>query len=304
MKVVVFGASGFIGQNVIDGLIANNIDFIATGKRKRNTIFPKPKVDYRTVDILDYDAVCKVLSSTDVVIHLASSPMGDSFRRAKYNMDVNIGGTLNVLEATRKYGCRKIIFASTIQLFDEILYEPVDEKHYCAPKTPYGVSKLACEHYLRVYQQLYGIDYIIFRLCNVYGPHQYPESGALIPRIFDHLINNKELTIYGDGTSKRDYIYVRDVVEFLIQAMKKNNVWNATFNLGTGKSTTILDVIKIASELLAIEPKLVFKPPRANELRNFTVSIQKLIDAFECKPNTTLNSGLMETFKWLESIRR
>ena len=298
MVVVVFGAAGFIGRNVVNKLREKNVEFIATDIAENPF---KKNVNYVRADILDSESVREVVGKANVVMHLAASPLLTSIERPKLNMKINIEGTLNILEASRNFNVDKVVFSSASSIVGDVKYNPVDEEHPGVPKTPYAVAKKACEDYLRVYKDIFDLDYLIFRFFNVYGPWQYTESGALIPKIYVHLSQGKTFNIYGDGTATRDYVYVEDVADFCYEALRKD-VRNEIVNLGTGKATSIIKLVDLASEILEVEPKLVYKPERAGEISNFVADTTKLERLFGRKPSTLLREGLKRTFKWLESV--
>jgi len=297
MVVVIFGAAGFIGRNVVNKLREKNVELIATDIAKNPF---KEDVNYIQADILDSESVREVVRKADVVMHLAASPLLPSIERPKLNMKVNIEGTLNILEASRDFNIDKVIFSSASSVVGDVKYNPVDEEHPCVPKTPYAVAKKACENYLRVYKDIFDLNYLIFRFFNVYGPWQYPESGALIPIIYVRLSQGKVFNIYGDGTATRDYVYVDDVADFCYLALR-TDVKNDVVNLGTGKATSILKLVNLASEILGVEPKLVYKPERPGEISNFVADVTKLERLFNRRPSTSIEEGLKKAFEWLKT---
>lgn len=297
MIAAVFGAAGFIGKNVVNKLQEKNVDLIATDIAENPF---RRNVNYVRADILDSESVRKVIGKANVVMHLAASPLLTSIEKPKLNMKINIEGTLNILEASRDFNINKVIFSSASSVVGDVRYNPVDEEHPCLPKTPYGVTKKACEDYLRVFKGVFDLDYLIFRFFNVYGPWQYPESGAIIPKVYECLSRGKTFHIHGDGTATRDYVYVEDIADFCFDALRKD-IRNDTVNLGTGKATSIIELVNSASNILEVEPKLVYKPERVGEISNFVADTTKLQKLFGRKPSIPLREGLEHTFKWLES---
>ena len=296
MKVAVFGASGFVGMNVIEALKNTSIEVIASDLNA-----PKIQdVDFIKADLLDYEQVAAVVKSADVIVHLAASSLPVSIQNPKMNARINIEGTLNIMDAAREYSIKKIIFSSASSLVGEVKYNPVDEKHPCIPRTPYAVSKYAVEQYLRVYRDLYHLNYLIFRFFNVYGPWQFPESKAVIPMVYNKLKTEGSFTVFGDGTQCRDFIYVEDIAQFFVKAIQ-NNVTNEILNMGTGRATTIKEIVKISGKLLKINPKINYLPPRAGEIDNFVADMTKLKHLFGETPATTLDIGLEKTFRWLDN---
>ncbi len=291
-----FGAAGFVGRNMVEKLVEENLDFVASDIRK-NDIFKG--VNFVKADILNFDEVCKVVEGVDYIIHLAASPLKVSLEKPKLNMKINVGGTLNILDAARKFDVNKIIFSSASSIYGDVKYSPVDEKHPCTPKTPYAVAKYMCENYLRVYQEVYGLDYFTFRFFNVYGSWQYPETGALIPSVFKKISANEEIVIHGDGSATRDFIYVGDVVNFFIKVIERD-IRNQTVNLGTGKGTSIREIVDICGEIAGRKPDIVHLPQRKGEISNFSADTTKLKEIFGAVPELGVEEGLKHTFEWIK----
>lgn len=298
MRVAIFGASGFVGRNIVETFKRGNIGVVASdlkGLELKNVKFIK-------ADILDPNAVTKVVKDADVIIHLAASSLPTSLKNPLLDARINIEGTLNILDAAREHGVDGIIFSSASSLVGDVKYNPVDENHPRTPRTPYGIAKLACEHYLRVYYELYGLNYLIFRFFNIYGHWQYPKSGALVPMIYKKLTTTGSFDVFGDGSQTRDFVFVEDVTEFYLKALK-SRIKNEIVNLGTGRATSIKEIVKISGELLGIEPKINYLPPRSGEIGNFVADTTKLKRLFGYVPQTSLRSGLRKTYEWLKEIR-
>jgi len=294
MKATVIGASGFVGQNLVEALANTDWEITAADLTERK--FPKG-VRFVKANILNFESIYDALEGADVVVHLAASNLTTSLRNPRFNVEGNIGGTMSILEAIRKHDIRKIIFSSASSVYGIPQYIPVDEKHPYRPTTVYGVCKYSCEHFLRVYHELYDIDYFIFRFTNVYGPKQYTASRGLIPNVLKKLINKEPITIYGDGSQTRDFVYAGDIAEFVFRALE-DDVKNDTVNLGSGKDTSIMDIVKISSEFVGTEPKIDFKPQESGERKNFTADLTKLKQLFGKTPQTEIREGLKKTYEW------
>jgi UDP-glucose 4-epimerase len=296
MKVVVFGASGFVGRNIVHHLGKSKIEFLATD------VVESPfdnEINYRKIDILDYENVRSVIEGYDVVIHLAASPLHVSLKNPRLNMKINIEGTLNILDASREFKVDKIVFSSASSVIGEVVQNPVDESHQCVPKTPYATAKKSCEDYFRIYHDLFGVKNVVFRFFNVFGPWQFPESGALVPLIYSNLVSRKPFTIYGDGSATRDFIFVDIVADYILRSIKKD-VESEIVNLGSGTPTTIMELIDLSSKILELEPIIKFKPKRAGEIDNFFADTSKLERLFGNLPSSSINTYLQNTFLWLE----
>ena len=297
MKVAVFGASGFVGLNVIDAFAKAGHEVIASDIRKADQI----TTEFVPADLLKYEEVEAVVRGADAVIHLAASPLPFSLENPKVNARINIEGSLNILDAAKASEIKKVIFSSASSIVGEVRYNPVDEEHPCTPKTPYGVAKYAMEHYLRVYQELYGLDYLVFRFYNVYGPWQYPESRAVIPMVYQRLKADGSFNVFGDGSQTRDFIYVGDIADLFVRSIT-SDVKNEVVNMGTGKATTVKEIVAIMGDILGIDPTINYQPPRPGEIENFTADPSKLYRLFGEYRFTPLDEGLQQTVSWLDTV--
>ena len=290
MKVLILGSEGFVGKNLVDGLNSHEIlsaDLLESSNHKNYTQF----------DITDYSNVEKTVNDIDVVIDLAVHTLLSSLDSTIKNAKVNIIGLLNVLEACRKNEIKKIIFTSASSLLGIPKSTKVNENHPATPKTAYGLTKLTSEHYLRLYNELYGLNYVIFRFFNIYGPFQ---KNGLIPTLYNKIINGESLTIFGQGNQIRDYVYIKDVIPFFEKAISSNIGDNTIFNMGTGVGTSIKDVMVLIAKILDIKPKIDYQPERQGEIGNFVADTSLLKSTFRTIPRTTINEGLKNTIFWLK----
>lgn len=294
MKVVILGAAGFVGRNLLAGLHDTDLTISSADIADMNS-----NVTHNRVDITNLDSVKRVIEGTDVVVHLAVHQLMASFKDILMNANVNIMGTLNILEAARLTNVKKLIFTSASSIVGTINRSPVDEKHPCIPKTPYGVTKLAAEHYLRLYQELYNLDYLTFRFFNIYGPYQ---AEGLIPLLYKKLTSNQPIDVFGGGNQIRDYVFIKDIVPFFYKAIKEDSIRNMVVNLGTGAGRSVLEVVNIASKILGIKPTINFKPRRDGEIDDYVADVDRLKLLFGTVPSTTLEEGLQKTFNWLRSF--
>lgn len=292
LKVLILGSEGFVGNNLVEGL------------GKSHTIFTADQIDstrhqnYVKFDITNYDSVEKTVKNIDVVIDLVAHTLVSSIEDVIQNAKVNIIGLLNVLESCRKNNVRKIIFTSASSLIGEPQTYKVSETHITKPKTAYGITKLASEHYLRLYHELYGLKYVIFRFFNIYGEYQ---KNGLIPSLYSKITKNEPLLVFGKGDQIRDHVYIKDIIPFFDDAITKNNADNSMFNLGTGTGYTILDVIKKISKIMGMIPNIEYKPPRMGEIGNFVADTSYLQKVFGRVPTTSLENGLNKTITWLKN---
>ena len=290
LKVLIIGSEGFVGYNLIDGL-SDKFQVLTSDIIKKDI-----SDNYTQCDITNYDQVINTVKNVDVVINLATHSLLSSLESETENAQVNIIGLLNILQACRKNNIKKIIFTSASSLIGEPQSFKVSENHTTTPKTAYGITKLASEHYLRLFQELYGINFIVFRFFNIYGSYQ---KNGLVPSLYQKITSNQPVTIFGDGKQLRDFVYITDVLPFFEKAISNDSVNNSIYNIGTGIGTTISEVITLMSDTLGIEPKVERKPIRKGEIGNFIADTTKLEKSFGQVPNTTVKSGLEKTIEWV-----
>jgi len=291
LKILILGSEGFVGNNLVNGLSKNYEIFCA------DMINDSPHLNYTQFDVTDYQSVMKTVKEVDIVINLVAHSLVSSIEGPTRNAQVNIIGLLNILEACKNNNIKKIIFTSASSLVGEPQTFHVDENHNAIPKTAYGITKLTSEHYLRLYSELYGLDYVIFRFFNIFGPHQ---KNGLIPTLYNRILNNQPLTIFGEGDQVRDYVYIEDIVKFFEKACISDVVNNSIFNMGTGNGTTIKEIINILTKILQINPKIELKPLRPGEIGNFVANTDLLKKSFNSIPDTTVEDGLRKTISWLK----
>jgi len=304
MKVIVTGGAGFIGSHIADLLINEGhdvciIDNLVHGKKENIN----SKVKFYEMDIRD-EKLCEVFEKEkpDVLIHEAAQiKVPNSIKDPIYDASVNILGTLNLLEACRKAKVKKVIYPSTAAAFGEPQYLPIDEQHPLDMMSGYGVSKHTVEHYLKVYNKLYGIDYVILRYSNVFGPRQDSTGeGGVISIFAEKMINNEVPSIYGDGEQIRDFVYVKDVAKANLMAMKCNI--NGIFNVSTNVKTTINYLFSLYNELLQKNMKPVYTSERAGDIRDSYMSYDKIEKEIGWTPDYTLLDGLKETIEFYKNI--
>tara|TARA_B100001245_G_C22852373_1_gene409756 strand:+ start:48 stop:914 length:867 start_codon:yes stop_codon:yes gene_type:complete len=286
LKVLLLGSEGFVGQNLIDGLKEKHelltADVLNSGTHTNYTKF----------DITNIDETYSLIKNIDVVINLVTHTLTQSLNDVISNANTNIIGLLNVLEACRKNKIKKTIFTSASSIIGIPNTFSVDEKHSVMPQTAYGITKMAAEHYHRLYKEIYDLNHVIFRFFNIYGPYQ---TNGIIPSFHKKLINNEPITVFGKGKQIRDFVFIRDVIPFFDNVITSSKFDNQTYNLGTGNGTTIMEVIEKFSKLLSVKPKIDFQPERPGEIGNFVANTNFLLSEFGFKPETSVEDGLKDT---------
>lgn len=298
MKILVTGGAGFIGSHVVDEYIRLGhqvvvIDDLSTGSLDNLNLLAKfYKLDLRSDEC---EAVFREERPDILNHHAAQIDVRRSVQDPVFDADVNIIGTIKLLELCVKYGVKKVIFASTGgAIYGEQEYFPADEDHPTRPISPYGVSKLSAEKYMYYYEQAYGIKYVSLRYSNVYGPRQNPHGEAGVVAIFaNKILRGEQPVINGDGFQTRDFVYVQDVVRANI-LVTENDV-SGVFNIGTGEETNINTIFHKIREICKSDCKEVHGPPRAGEQRRSSISYRKINSLLGWKPQVSLDEGLRLT---------
>ena len=246
MKIMVTGGAGFIGSHVVDTFISNGhevvvVDDLSTGRRSNLN----PAATFYQVDIRSPQLAEIFENERPQVVdhHAAQMDVRRSVEDPLFDAEVNVLGSIKLIELARKYEIERFIYISTGgAVYGEPEYLPCDEAHPINPICPYGASKHTVEHYLYMYQELYGLNYVVLRYPNVYGPRQDPHGEAGVVAIFSgQMLNNHPVVINGDGKQERDFVFVRDCARANLLALTTENT-NTIFNLGYGKGTTIVEV--------------------------------------------------------------
>jgi UDP-glucose 4-epimerase len=306
MRILITGGAGFIGSHTVDALVAAKsydlavLDDLSSGKRERLD----PSVRFHHADIRNADEVRLIIDRErpEVLMHLAAQmDVRKSVAEPTFDAEVNIGGFLNLIEAGRQKGLKRVIFASTGgAIYGEQEQFPCNELHPCHPLSPYGIAKLATEAYLFFYKRQYGIDYVALRYSNVYGPRQDPHGEAGVVAIFcGHILARRPCTIYGDGEQTRDYVYVGDVARANLAAL--STPASGAFNIGTGLETGVNQLFRALARIAGINEPPTFAPIRPGEQRRSVISPARAASELGWQPQVTLEEGLKRTFESFKS---
>jgi UDP-glucose 4-epimerase len=272
------------------------IDNLFTGKVENlQSNLKDGKIKFFKGDIRDGKLVNELVKSVEAVVHLAAvSSVPFSVDNPVLTNDVNVNGTLNLLKACWESDVKKFVFISSCSVYGEPQYLPVNEEHPTQPLSPYAASKVAAEAYCKAFREAYGLDTVVLRLFNVYGPRQREEDvySGVITKFANNLTRGKPLVIYGDGNQTRDFVHVEDVVEAVWLTLESEDAVGETFNIGSGKATSINELAKLLAEIFRVEAEAVHGKPRAGDLRRSYADIAKAKKALGYKPKIGLEHGL------------
>jgi len=304
VKVLVTGGAGFIGSNIVKGLLDLGhepvvFDDLSSGFAE-NLVAGVPFVE---ADVREAEAVLAAAEGCDVVVHLAAS-VGNarSIDDPVTDSQINVIGTLNVLQAARQHGLRRIVFSSSAGIFGELKTLPIAEDHPQDPDSPYGTSKLAAEKMCLVYNKLYDMSNVCLRYFNVYGLNQrYDAYGNVIPIFADRILRGVPITIFGDGEQTRDFVNARDVAAANIAAAAACEDVKGVFNIGSATRVTINDLAAMMQRVAGREVGVAFAPTRPGDVRDSLAAIDAAHDAFGYRPTVGLDEGLTDYISWVTS---
>jgi UDP-glucose 4-epimerase len=304
-RVVVTGGAGFIGSNVVRLLVDQGddvsvLDDISSGYR--GNLADTVNVELYEGDVREQGLLDEICAGADVVFHLAAA-VGNlqSIENPERDTEINVLGTLRVLEAARRCGVRKVVYSSSAAIFGELKHLPIREDHPIAPNSPYGVSKLAGEKMCLAYAMLYGLEAVALRYFNVYGVHQrFDAYGNVIPIFVHRLLHGEPLTIFSDGEQTRDFVNVADVARANLLAARAEGVSGA-FNVASGGSITINRLVELLTDASGVEPTVEYRPPRPGDVRNSLADVSEAGRQLGWEPRVDLDEGLAEYVAWMRS---
>jgi len=305
MKILVTGGAGFIGSHVVDVYLEAGhqvavVDDLSTGRRSNlNPGATFYRLDIRSPELRD---VFERERPEVVNHHAAQMDVRRSVADPLFDADVNVRGSLNLLECARQSGVRKFIYISTGgAVYGEPVYLPCDEEHPIAPLCPYGVSKHTVEHYLYLYHQLYGLDYTVLRYPNVYGPRQNPQGEAGVVAIFTaQMLQQARVVINGSGDQERDFVYVSDCARANLLALE--NGAGRIYNLGRGAGTSVNDIFRFLQSLTGYARQPDYGPPKAGETFRIYLDASRARRELGWQPTVDLEEGLQRTVAYFREV--
>ena len=304
-KVVVTGGLGFIGSHIVEKLCEDNlvviIDDQSTGKIENIKHLNISKIDTTMGDITSINLE-EIFDGADYIFHEAAvTSVQKSVDDPFTSNEINITGTLKVLEAAKNTGVKKVVLASSSAVYGETESLPLSEDEPVNPLSPYAVGKTTGELYCNVFSEIYGLPTISLRYFNVFGSRQDPNSqyAAVIPIFIDKILKNESPVIYGDGEQSRDFISVKDVVAANIWAAESKAT--GAFNIGLGKSTTINQLVKMINEIIGKDIKPVYEKERPGDIKHSLADISKA-KSLGYDPKADFKEELKETIEWFKKV--
>ncbi len=307
MNVLVTGGAGFIGSHLVEKIEGkgNNITVVDNGSTGNIMRMKNYDINLICQDVCDRKIVKKMVAiKPDIIVHLAAQTLVDaSIKDPVFDAYENIMGTLNVLEVARQCGAR-MIFASTAAAYGDVVEDdlPVLESQALSPQSFYGLTKVGVEKYLALYHQHYSLNYVVCRFANVYGERQGDNGeGGVISIFAKRIAAGKGITIYGDGTQTRDFVYAGDVAQGIYKAMLTENV-NTVYNLSSQTETSLLELVQIMGKVSGRDIVPNFRPVRDGDIYRSMLSNQKAKEGLDWEPKVALADGLQRTMEYFMRI--
>ena len=306
---LVTGGAGFIGSNLCEAILnmgnckVRCLDNFSTGKHENIAEFlSNPAFSFVEGDICDYEVCIEVTKGVDYVLHQAAwGSVPRSIKMPLMYNEINVHGTLNMMEASRINGVRKFVYASSSSVYGDTPDLPKREGAEGNCLSPYAVTKSVCEKYGYVYKKTYGLDTYGLRYFNVFGKRQDPDSeyAAVIPKFIKQFLNNESPVIYGDGTQSRDFTYIENVVESNFKAcLASSDAAGEAYNIAYGEQIVLMDFYNLLKDLLQKEIMPIMNEPRAGDIRHSLADISKAKVMLSYNPKYSFAEGLRLALGW------
>lgn len=307
-KFLVTGGAGFIGSHIVEALINQGesvgvIDNFSSGKKEnlKNVI---GKIDLMVDDIRSKEVCFKATKEVDFILHQAAlRSVPKSLKNPREYNEVNIQGTLNLLEASLENKVKCFVFASSSSIYGEVERFPEREDNLPRLVSPYGLTKLSGEYYCRIFSKNYGLNTVSLRYFNVFGPRQAldDEYAVVIPKFINCLLKNEAPPIFGTGKQSRDFTYIDNVVEANLLAVKKTNLEGEVFNVAGGEDYTILELVEILNKIMQKNIKPKFLSPRPGDVFKTQADLTRVKQKLGFKPKVGFKQGLRRTVEWFKT---
>ncbi|MNO68431.1 UDP-glucose 4-epimerase [compost metagenome] len=298
--ILITGGAGFIGSHLCDALLDKGyavriLDDFSTGRRG-NLQVDHPRLELVEGDVADAGLVTQVAAGCSAVVHLAAvASVQASVEDPVRTHQSNFIGTLNVCEAMRVHGLRRVLFASSAAVYgNNGEGESIAEDTPKAPLTPYAVDKLASEQYLDFYRRQHGLEPVVFRFFNIFGPRQDPSSpySGVISIFSERAMQGLPITVFGDGEQTRDFLYVGDLVQVMIQALEQPQVEEGAVNIGLNQATSVNQLLAALEKVVGSLPAITYVAARSGDIRHSRADNQRLLARFDFPEPTSMTDGL------------
>ncbi|MGQ9608953.1 MAG: SDR family oxidoreductase [bacterium] len=310
-KYLVTGGAGFIGSHIVEELLKRNesvrvLDNLSTGKRQNISKFiDQENFEFIEGDLRSYHIVQEAVRGVDYVLHQGALPsVPRSVKDPITTNDVNVNGTLNILDASVNAGVKRVIFASSSSIYGNSQELPKDEDMKPSPESPYALTKYTGERYCQIFTKLHGLETVCLRYFNVFGLRQDPDSqySAVIPRFIKLIKSGKNPVIYGDGEASRDFTFVSNVVIANLLACTSDKAVGKVYNIACGESITINELVQKLAELLGKDVKPIYASPRAGEVKHSYASIERAKQDLGYNVAVCFNDGLAMLVEGWQSL--
>ena len=309
MRFLVTGGAGFIGSHIVDALVKNGdkvcvLDDLSSGKRE-NLESVIDKIEFIEGDIRDKGVASKAMNGVDYCLHQAAlRSVPKSLGNPKLYNDVNINGTLNILTAAKEAKVKRVTFASSSSIYGETDRLPEKEDFLPLLISPYALTKLAGEHYCRIFSEIYGVETASLRYFNVFGPRQSLENeyAVVIPKFITCMLKNENPPVHGDGKQTRDFTYVENVVQANIKAATAPGIKCEVFNIACGKAYSVLDIVKYVNNILKKDIKPKLGPIRPGDVNHTLADITKAKKLIRFDPKVGFEQGLEKAVGYFKSV--
>jgi len=302
MHYLITGGAGFIGSNIATRLVSmgEKVTVLDNFSSGRISNLEAVRKDIRLIegDIRDFETVTKAVKNVDYVLHQAAIASVElSIKDPVGSTEVNIGGTLNVLEASKRAGVKRLVFASSAAVYGDLPDLPKSE---CSPLkvlSPYAAAKLAGEHYCRIYSELFSLETVCLRYFNIFGPYQDPNSdySAVIPKFIECLLSGNQLRIFGDGEQSRDFVFIDNVVSANLLATKSSDAVGESINIAAGKRFNLLELLDILKDITAVEAEPLFESEKPGDIKHSVADISKAKKLLRFDVEVDFREGLART---------
>lgn len=299
IRILVLGGNGFIGSHLVEALVAGGARVRVLAKSGGQQTQPLHGVDYQYADFADSASVAEALVDVDIVVHLISTTVP-----ATANLDPvadihgNLLSTVRLLQQMRDMGINRLVFLSSGgTVYGNAKFIPISEDHERNPLSSYGIVKVAIENYIEMFSIQHGLRSLVLRVSNPYGPRQgHLGVQGVIPTFFQRIIAGDEIRIWGDGSNIRDYLYISDLVSFIVQGI--NQDLTGVYNVGSGQGVSLRDVLNLIEDIAGVSANIKFLPPRGFDVKKVVLDITKARQALDWGPEVSLREGCKRYWKW------